>query len=101
MEPSSALSEASKLLPNHSPTQPGSGSKLWVGEISAPSASSPGAGLQAAGPEGSPHSSAFHLAPSAAAAGTVGRGFSLLPVQALVQPAADTLAGGGEAILGQ
>ena len=30
MEPSSALSEASKLLPNHSPAQPGSGSHLRV-----------------------------------------------------------------------
>lgn len=94
VERSSALSEAGKLLPNHSPAQPGTGSKLRVGEeISAPSAPSPGAGPQAAGPEGALHSSPIHLASSAAAAGTVGRGFSLLPVQALGQPATDTLAG--------
>lgn len=30
VEPSSALSEASKLLPNHSPAQPGTGSYLRV-----------------------------------------------------------------------
>lgn len=58
-------------------------------EVSESSAPSPGPGSRAGG---SPHSSSFYLAPSAAAAaGTVGRGLRLLPVQALVQPPADTL----------